>query len=116
MIAAMDDSTETVREQTVREMVNAGAVHSTAAVGREGGFAISVRYGNTERLLGSTRGKIKVFSNLTSVATCLKGLGIEVFEVQTAGYAPGRVRPPRPDRAEALRKTRTTPRQSDLLN
>ncbi len=57
-----------------------------------------------------------MFSSLTTLATRLRGMGICRFEVDTAEYIAGRVRPPRPDRAEALRRTRTKPRQTDLLN
>lgn len=45
----------------------------------------------------------------------LRQVGIEMFEVDARFYQPGRIRKARPDRAEALRKTRTTPRQQELL-
>lgn len=109
-------NSDTIRENTLRELVTSSSINSASAIGRQGGFAVSIQCGKTHRVLGSTRGSVRVFSNLTSLAIFLRGLGIPRFDVDSANYEPGRVRPPRPDRAEALRRTRTIPRQSDLLN
>jgi len=106
---------ETVKEEFVRELAESGSLTAATAIGRPGGFTLSVRYGATERLLGSTRGAVRLFSSLTTLAVRLRAMGISKFEVDSALYAPGRVRPPRPDRAEALRATRTKPRQTELL-
>lgn len=109
-------SNEMIREQTLRELVESGSICSALATGRPGGFTFSVCCGEaTWRVLGSTRGAVRVFANLTSLATYVRGLGVARFEVDTTHYAAARTRPARPDRAEALRRTRTKPHQPDLL-
>ncbi len=109
-------ASDTIRENTLRELVTAGSIRSASAIGRQGGFAVSVQCDHVQRTLGSTRGSVRIFPNLTSLAMFLRGLGITQFDVDSMSYEPGRVRSARPDRAEALRRTRTTLRQSDLLN
>lgn len=106
---------DTIRENTLRELVESSSIGSTSVVGQHGGFSVTVRCGKTQKVLGSTRGGVRLFPNLTSLATFLRGLGISRFEVDTAQYSPARVRPPRPDRTEALKRTRTKPHQPDLL-
>ncbi|WGS50150.1 hypothetical protein LFL96_01175 [Paraburkholderia sp. D15] len=105
----------TIVEATFRELLVANSIDSVAAVGREGGFVVTIGYGGTERILASARGSARVFPNLTKLATFLRNLGAATFIVKTEGYVTGRVRKARPDRAAALRKTRTTPRQISLL-
>ena len=105
----------TIREITLRELIDTRSIISASAIGQHGGFSISVRCGRTKRVLGSTRGAARLFPNLTSLATYLHRLGISCFEVDSTHYVAGRVRPPRPDRAEALKRTRTKPHQPDLL-
>ncbi len=108
-------TTGAIRETTLRELLDTRSISSVSAIGQEGGFTIAVYCGNTKRVLGSTRGSVRVFSNLTSLATFLKGLGVSAFAVDAQHYAPGRIRPPRPDRSEALKRTRTKPQQTELL-
>lgn len=107
--------TQVIREATLRELIEAGSVASAAAVGQHGGFFVSVQCGRTRRVLANARGGIRLFSNLTSLATYLRRLGVSGFAVDTRQYSAGRVRRPRPDRAEALKHTRTKPRQGELL-
>ena len=104
-----------IREATLRELIEAGSIMSTAAVGQRGGFCVSVLCGNKKRVLANARGSIRLFANLTSLATYLRKLGVSAFEVDTRQYLAGRVRQARPDRAEALKRTRTKPTQGDLL-
>jgi hypothetical protein len=106
---------ETILESTLRELVDTGSDVSLSAQGMPGGFALSIRCGSSERHLASTRGEIRLFPNLTSLAILLRRLGVSRFEVETANYVPGRVRRARPDRAEALRRTRTRPRQAQFF-
>lgn len=106
---------ETIRETTLRELIEAGSVRSVVAIGQHGGFLVSVRCGEIDRALASARGAVRLFPNLTTLAALLRKLGISGFEVDTAHYEPGRVRPARPDRAEALRRTRTRPKQANFF-
>ena len=108
-------SQETIRETTLRELIEAGSVRSVAAVGRHGGFFVSVSCGGIDRALASARGAIRLFPNLTTLAALLCRLGISSFEVDAANYEPGRVRSARPDRAEALRRTRTRLKQTNFF-
>lgn len=108
-------SQETIRETTLRELIEAGSVRSVVAVGQHGGFLISARCGGTHRFLASARGAVRLFPNLTTLAARLRKLGISCFEVDATSYEPGRVRPARPDRAEALRRTRTRPKQANFF-
>lgn len=104
-----------IREPTLRELIQADSLSEVYAVGQLGGFALNFRYGGTERLLANARGSIRLFANLTTLAAYLQRLGIDKFEVDATHYAAGRLRAARPDRAEALRNTRTRMRQADLL-
>lgn len=96
---------ETIREATLRELVQAQAVRSAIALGRPGGYAITFRYGMTERALATSRGGLRLFT-LDAAGKFLRELGLPRFEVDATGYEPGRIRPPRPDRATALSRTR----------
>lgn len=108
-------SQETIRETTLRELIEAGSVRSVVAVGQRGGFLVSAHCGGTDRSLASARGAVRLFPNLTTLAALLCKLGISSFEVNAANYEPGRVRSARPDRAEALRRTRTRPKQANFF-
>ena len=67
------------------------------------------------RVLGTSRGPVRRFGSIDTVGLFLRDLALHRFSVDLADYQPGRVRGPRPDRAEALRKTRTSPKQAQLL-
>lgn len=103
-----------LRELVLRELVAIGSVSSVLLVGCRGGFVITVLAGET-RTLSTARGQPRIFSNLNTATVYLRGLGIERFEVDARGFVPARLRNARPDRAAALRLTRTIPRQSALL-
>lgn len=104
----------TIKETTLRELVATGSVTSACAVGQTGGYAVSIRCGEVERTLASTKGDVRLFT-LDRASAFLHALGLLRFEVDSTNYEPGRLRKPRPDRAEALRKTRTRPIQENLL-
>jgi hypothetical protein len=103
-----------MREQTLRELVSGGFARSATVVGQRGGYGISIRHGTAESFLSTSRGEPRLFT-LETAARFLRQIGISRFEVDSSNYEPGRIRKPRPDRAEALRKTRTTPRQTTLV-
>lgn len=105
---------ETVNEQTLRELINAGAVTAARLVGRDGGYTIQVEYGATRRSLATARGELRVLT-LDSAGKLLQGMGIPCFMVDMTAYRAGRLRKARPDRAAALRNTRTLMRQAELI-
>ena len=98
-----------VTETVLRDLVEAGVVEAITATGKAGGFEVVVKFGNAERVLGNARGAGKVFASLDTIAVQLLRLGIKEFVVKAAGYKPGRVRGPRPDRAKALRRATKQP-------
>ncbi len=102
---------DTIKEATLRELVQAQSVRAATVLGRPGGYAISVRYGMTERALATSRGELRLFT-LDTASKFLRDLGLPRFEVDATGYEPGRIRQARPDRATALARTR---RQARLL-
>lgn len=105
---------QTIRETTLRELVAAAAVQSACAVGQKGGYTITVVCKHEKLTLAATRGGIRLFT-LENAAKFLSGIGIPEFEVNARTYEPGRLRKPRPDRSEALKRTRTTLKQASLL-
>lgn len=108
----MSDST--IREPALRELVAAGSDVRLCLVGRMGGFALEVRRESYQRRLVSARGTLRVFG-LDGAISFLRGIGVGQFEVDASSYEPGRIRKARPDRAQALRGTRTRLRQASLL-
>lgn len=105
----MDD--QTIKEVTLRELLQTAHEVALRAEGRANGFALAARSGRSVRLLSTSRGSIRLFPNLTTLAAYLQRLGVSRFDVDTSHYSPGRARSPRPDRAEALKRTRTRPIQ-----
>lgn len=103
-----------INELTLRELAGAKSLGGAVATGQHGGFSVTVQYGMTEtqRLLATARGETRMFSNLNTLARFLRKLGITHFEVDTSNHEPARLRAARPDRAEAMKRTRTKLRQA----
>jgi len=94
--------------------MSAGSDITAQVHGRGQGFAVSFRIGDLERILETSRGKVRLFASLDTVGGFVRALGISQFDVDMTSYEPGRLRAPRPDRAEALRSTRTKLKQQLL--
>ena len=111
---------EMLPEASLRELCAAGAsIRVAVCAMNDGGFVVRVSYGTAndapaQKVLRTVRGSVKRFGSIDTVALYLKELGCPAFEVDMASYQPGLVRPPRPDRSEALRKTRIGPRQASF--
>lgn len=103
-----------MKQQTLRDLVASGAVREATVIGMRGGYAIRVRHASVYQLLASSRGDMRLFT-LDAATKLLRELGIPRFTVDATNFEPGRIRKPRPDRAEALRKTRTSPHQPMLV-
>lgn len=109
----MTSADSTIKEPTLRDLACAKSIRSTCVTGQFGGFSIVVRFGQVERTLATTRGEIRLFK-LENASKFLCDLGIAKFEVDATAFEPGRIRKPRPDRALALRRTKTKLLQGNL--
>jgi hypothetical protein len=95
---------KTVKLATLRELVEAGSVRSAAIVGLPGGYAVQVRYGQTDRALAARTGDVRIFSKIDGAAKTLRGIGMVKAELDISGYSPSSVLSKRrPDRTQALR-------------
>lgn len=103
----------TVPESVLRELVAAGGV--VCLVGTRGGYLLQVSLGKTVRTLAAIRGNERVFAKLDTACGKAKDVGALRFEVDATNFEAARIRQARPDRAEALRQTRTLPRQQALV-
>ena len=98
----------------MRELIQASAEVEVAAVGEQQGFSLHFRFGSAEKMLATSRGTVRLFASLDTAGAFIRNVGISSFEVDMTRHQPGRLRSPRPDRAAALRGTRTRPRQQPL--
>lgn len=92
-----------IQEPAFRELLAAKGIHQVTLNGRSGGFAVEVAAGDYRRLLGTSRGQLRMFCSLNTATKYLRSFGITRFQVDAAGFKEGRLRGPRPDRAKALR-------------
>lgn len=109
-----------ILEASLRELSGAGAVRGFQVFGlQEGGLGIAAFCGMTgagnRRILAASRGGTRRFASLDTAAGFLRDLHVHVFQVDVTDFKAGRVRASRPDRSEALKRTRTAPRQASLL-
>lgn len=103
-----------IRESVLRELLQASSEVNARIVGRDSGFFVIVHLGSGDKAVLTTRGTIKLFASLDTAAAFIGDVGLLHFEVDISHYRPGRLRGPRPDRAEALRQTRTRMQQQSL--
>src|SRR5689334_21268100 len=111
---SMPEEWSTLREPVLRELIRATADVSALVFGQKQGFAVKVRLGSLERVLVTSRGSVRLFASLDTAGSFVRSVGISRFEVDMTAHEPGRLRKPRPDRAEALKGTRTRLRQEAL--
>ncbi len=98
----------------LRELIEASESITATVTGQDCGFAIVIHVGTSDKLLATSRGAVRLFASLDTACAFVKDVGLERFEVDMSGYQPGRLRSARPDRAEALRLSRTKMQQQDL--
>jgi len=104
-----------MKEIVLRELVRSGVGAKGLVVGSERGFAIVLQIDKTDRTLVTSRERVRLFASLDTAGAYLRSIGLDRFEVDMSKYVRGRLRKARPDRAEALRKTRTSMRQQPLV-
>lgn len=98
----------------MRELVQATGQVRATAVGAQGGFALHFHLGDSDKTLVNSHGIVRLFASLNTAGVFVRSVGIPRFEVDMTSHEPGRLRRARPDRAEALRKTRTRLHQQAL--
>ncbi|WP_141513079.1 hypothetical protein [Ramlibacter sp. WS9] len=96
-----------IRLATLKEMAAAGGVTEVLAVGVAGGYALSVECASAHCELANDKGERRCFANLNTLSSVLKACGIQRFQVDASAYVAGRLRKARPDRSEALKRTKT---------
>lgn len=104
----------TIKAQLVRELINAMGDIRAIAVGAQGGYALRFLFGDSDRTLVNSHGSIRYFASLDTAGVFMQSIGISNFEVDMTHHQRGRLRKARPDRAEAMRLTRTRLRQQAL--
>jgi hypothetical protein len=108
-------NSEFVREATFRELIAAfGESAEVTLVGAVGGFYLSIGTPSGAKRLASSKGDARLFT-LPHAARYLRILGLQRFTVDTSAHQAGRIRKARPDRAAAMRKTRTNMQQQPLI-
>lgn len=105
---------DVIKDPTLRELIEARVIEAACVAGQPGGYIITVQQGHHARTLVTSRGVPRLFT-LDNASKYLCGVGLPRFLVDASGFVPGRIRKPRPDRAEALKKTKSVPRQSVLI-
>jgi hypothetical protein len=105
-----------ISASALQQLLDVQAVTEISVVGVRQGFEVRVASASGQpRALGTVRGDLRRFATIDTAATFLKALGAPKFSVEMTGFEPGRLRSARPDRALALRNTRTRPHQQELL-
>ncbi|WP_245197321.1 MULTISPECIES: hypothetical protein [Labrys] len=97
---------EIVDGRTIRGLVEARALRGATILGQPGGWAVLVRYGDTERAVAAQRArKARLWRNLNTAASYVsEELGLSRFEVDSTDHQPDAIERKRPDSAERLRK------------
>lgn len=73
--------TNTFDTPLLRQLIRAGKAGELVAKGVPGGFVLAMREGLDEQLLEAQRGHARKFKRLEALASFLKGLGAQNFEV-----------------------------------
>jgi hypothetical protein len=96
---------ETIDHTTLSRLVEAGAVRGAHVIGQQGGWALIVKYGMTERPLAAQRSRqVRMFRKLETLVSYLKDVGIGRFDVDAINYGPDSpASQKRPDRSAALK-------------
>jgi len=113
-LAVMNFFPDIIKEPVLRELVQVSGTVGATVVGKGNGFAVVVRLGQVEKTLVTSRGRVRLFASLDTAGSFVRGFGISRFDVDMTRYESGRLRGARPDRAAALRLTRTKMQQQPL--
>lgn len=110
------DNPGLISETALRHLVDMQALGVVVVTGVPSGFTVNVKSGaGIGKKLQTVRGEVRRFASLDTAGSFLKDIGLTNFVVETGGFEPGRLRGARPDRSAALKKTRTQPKQQELV-
>jgi hypothetical protein len=109
-----DPVTNEIKEAALKELVDASSINGATVRGQHGGFAVCIKCGSNDKTLVTARGRARLFGSLDTAMGFLRRLGVFRFEVDASAYERALLRSPRPDRAEALKHTKTKLIQSKL--
>ena len=95
-----------IDSKTVKGLVDAHAIQGAVVLGQPGGFAVLVKYGNTERAIAAQRSRqLRLWRHLDTAASYIRDeLGVPRFEVDMLDHNPEINERKRPDTAERQRK------------
>ncbi len=102
----MGTNHNTIDQNTLERLVEAGAVRGASIIGQPGGWGVVIQYGMTERALAAKRGAIRNFARFETLVTYLKKIGIAKYQVDATQYDPVTVKAERfrDDAAERMRQ------------
>ena len=111
-------SAETIDQNTLKRLVEAGAVRGADIIGHQGGWGVVVKYGMTERALAARRGSIRSFRKLETIVTFLKKIGISQCQINSANFDPVQMKRNhvRPDAANRMKEVFEAKAYNDWLN
>jgi hypothetical protein len=95
-----------IKLESLRELVEAGAVTSVQIVGQKGGFAVVASVGPQQRPLGTRRGDVRVFTAADTAIKTLREMGMMQFSMDVTHYQAGTLRAARSDNAVRHGKAR----------
>lgn len=72
---------ELITSTTLKELADAGSIRHAVVVADPDGYAITVKYGLTERVVQARRGHVRRFKTIDAAAKALKALGIVRVEL-----------------------------------
>ncbi len=114
----MATSAETIDQNTLERLVEAGAVRGADIIGHQGGWGIVVKYGMTERALAARRGSIRSFRKLETIITFLKKIGISQCQINSANFDPVHMKRNhvRPDASDRMKRVFEAKAYNDWLD
>jgi len=110
----MEPAKDIIKEPMLRYFAQNRTIRNACVSGQDGGYVIKIQFKDYVGTLVSSRGGPRLFT-LDNAAKYLRSIGLPRFEVDASGFVPGRIRGPRPDRAVALRTTKTKSPKESLI-
>lgn len=97
---------KTVSHDTLKNLVNAGAVSSATVVGSGAGWSLVAQIGNNNKTLLSKSKKIREFKKFETIVKYLKNIGIVRFYTDAEMFDPDQkaMSVKRPDKAKVLKE------------